>query len=190
VKVKMTSGSAVDKVKSYTGVSISGLIGVCLILASCGDYRTSEKCSDTIKAGDKGSFVTDPSGLARDTNTGTVWYRCPGGKTFSNFRCKGETLFVSWDDATAYAVEFSKKSGVKWRLPTNSEMKSIVESSCIAPVINENVFPATEVTNHWTSSDGWHQKAFKCALNTYNGSLSCRQARIIEQPFLLVQDRG
>ena len=167
-----------------------GLATTCLLLAGCGDYRTAEKCGDIIKSGDKGSFVTDPSGLARDSSTGTIWYRCPGGQTFSNFRCKGETLYLNWDDATAYAVEFSEKSGVKWRLPTNDEMKSIVESSCIAPVINHNVFPAIEVTNHWTSSDGWHQKTFKCSLNTYNGSLSCRQARVIEQPFMLVQDRG
>jgi hypothetical protein len=126
VEVKMASGSVVDKARSYTGVSISGLIGLCLLLSSCGDYRTAEKCGDTIKAGDKGSFITDPSGLAKDSSTGTVWYRCPGGKTFSNFRCKGETLFVSWDDATAYAEEFSKKS---WRqMATANQQRDEIDS--------------------------------------------------------------
>lgn len=189
----ISSGS---DIKSSNGVllrrytAMIGLISGCLLLMSCDNYRTVAKCSDEIKAGDKGSFVTDKTGLATDTSTGTVWYRCPGGKTYSNFRCKGETLNLNWDDATAYAVEFSNKSGVDWRLPTNDEMKSIVESSCIAPAINENVFPATEVNNHWTSSKSWHQNMFKCSVNTYNGSLSCRQARMIEQPFLLVRDKA
>lgn len=159
-----------------------------ILLASCDGYRVAEKCKDQIPRGDKGKFVTDATGLAKDIETGTTWYRCAAGKRFSNYRCKGESLHLNWDEATDYAAEFSEKSGIKWRLPTNDEMKSIVESSCNGPAINDNVFPATESYNHWTSSDSWHQKAFKCSINTYNGSLTCRQARVLEQPFLLVQD--
>ena len=71
---------------------------------------------------------------------------------------------------------------------SNDEMKSIIEDSCIGPAINGNVFPSTDTYNHWTSSNSRHQKSFKCSINTYNGSLTCRQARVLEQPFLLVQD--
>ena len=158
------------------------------LLAGCDNYRIDEKCSDHISRGDRGTFVTDDSGLAKDIETGTTWYRCVAGKSFSNYRCKGEALYLSWDDATEYAEEFSQKSGIQWRLPTNDEMKSIIEGSCIGPAINGNVFPAAETYNHWTSSNSRHQKSFKCSINTYNGSLTCRQARVLKQPFLLVQD--
>lgn len=191
---KMTGKSSIQiALKSlYTGLfrycSLAATAIILVGLSSCDNYRVDEKCKDHIPRGDKGKFVTDASGLAKDIETGTTWYRCAAGKTFSNYRCKGENLTLNWDDATDFAKEFSQKSGIKWRLPTNDEMKSIIEESCIGPAINENVFPTTETNNHWTSSDSWHQKTFKCSVNTYNGSLTCRQARVLKQPFLLVQD--
>ena len=183
-KAVKASGSNLFRTIEKVGL---GLVAV-IFLASCDGYRVAEKCSDYIPRGDKGKFVTDVSGIAKDTETGTTWYRCAAGMRFSNFRCKGETLNLSWDEATQYAIEFSEKSGVEWRLPTNDEMKSIIESSCIGPAVNENVFPSTATNNHWTSTDSWHQNIFKCSVNTFNGSLTCRQARVLEQPFLLVQD--
>jgi len=159
-----------------------------LLLNSCADYRSEEKCSDSIPRGDKGRFVVNNDGLAKDSETGTVWYRCAAGQRYSNFRCKGDVLYLNWDDALAYAVEFSDKSGVTWRLPTDGEMKSVTEDSCVSPAINQNVFPAIDVANHWTSSKGLHQDVFRCAVNTYNGRMSCRQARVVGQPFMLVRD--
>jgi hypothetical protein len=158
------------------------------LLAACDVHEVKTKCGDYFRAGDLGNFDTSQSGLARDKKTETVWYRCPGGKTFLHHRCKGETVFATWDEAMAYAEEFSEKAGTTWRLPTKKEMKSIMESSCDAPTINTNVFPATEVANFWTSSSGLHQDQFRCAINTYNGSVSCRQIRTVKQPFMLVRD--
>ena len=162
---------------------------VIISLAGCDLHEPEIKCKDQIKAYDKQDFVTDDLGMAVDPNTGTRWFRCSGGKRFVNYRCQGEALHLSWDEATAYAKEFSEKSGVKWRLPTNKEMKSIIQSDCVAPAINTNVFLDAEVANHWTSSSSLHQDTFRCSLNTYNGRVSCRQARIINQPFMLVRER-
>ena len=158
------------------------------LLVACDVHEVQTKCADFFSAGDLDNFDTSQSGLARDKKTDTTWYRCPGGKTFLHHRCKGETILATWDEAMAYAEEFSEKVGATWRLPTKKEMKSIMESSCNAPTINVNVFPATEVANYWTSSSGLHQDQFRCAVNTYNGSISCRQIRTVEQPFMLVRD--
>lgn len=169
--------------------NVVGLLSLTMLLSSCDNFRIAETCSDYIAIGDRGGFITDDKGLARDPSTDTIWYRCPGGKHFSNFICKGDGLHLNWSDATSYAVEFSKKSGTVWRLPTNDEMKSIIQPSCIAPAINQNVFPSPEIANYWTSSGSWQRKTFKCSVNSYNGSLSCRQPKFIEQPFLLVMDQ-
>jgi hypothetical protein len=171
-----------------TPVAVS-LLSVAMLLSSCDNYRTAATCADHIAIGDRGGFITDDKGLARDPSSDTIWYRCPGGKHFSNYICKGEGLHLNWSEATNYAVEFSEKSGIVWRLPTNDEMKSIIEPSCIAPAINQNVFPSPEVANYWTSSGSWQRKTFKCSVNSYNGSLSCRQPKFVQQPFLLVMDQ-
>jgi hypothetical protein len=158
------------------------------LLSSCDVYEAETKCADYFEKGDRGQFDTKQAGLARDTETNTVWYRCPAGKTFLHQRCKGETVLATWDEAMAYAEEFSEKAGTTWRLPTKKEMKSIMETSCHGPTINVNVFPATEVANFWTASSGLHQDQFRCSVNTFNGSISCRQIRSLEQPFMLVRD--
>ena len=158
------------------------------LVASCDVYEVQTKCGDHFEKGDRGQFDTSQPGLARDTETNTIWYRCPGGKTFLHHRCKGETVLASWDEAMGYAEEVSKKAGATWRLPTRKEMKSIMESSCNAPTINVNVFPDAEVANFWTSSSGLHQDQFRCSVNTFNGSVSCRQIRTLQQPFMLVKD--
>ncbi len=163
-------------------------LSMVLVLNSCSDYRSEEKCTDSIPRGDKGRFEVTNAGLAKDSATGTIWYRCAAGQRYSNFRCKGEMLYLTWDEAISFATEFSEKSGITWRLPTDTEMQSVTESSCVAPAINQNVFPNIDVANHWTSSKGLHQDVFRCAVNTYSGRLSCRQARKIVQPFMLVKD--
>jgi len=174
--------------RSHNRISALTLCGLCLFIGACDVYDADMKCADVIEAYDKTGFITDEEGLATDIETGTRWFRCPAGKRFVNYRCKGEALYLSWDEATNYAKEFSEKSGMRWRLPTNREMKSIMRADCIAPSLNENVFLDAEVANHWTSSSSLHQDAFRCSTNTYSGRISCRQARIIQQPFLLVQD--
>jgi len=163
-------------------------LAVLLALNSCGDYRSAETCDESIPRGDKGRFVTNKEGFAKDSESGVTWYRCAAGQRYSNFRCKGDILSLNWQEAMDYATEFSEKSGVVWRLPTDDEMQSVTEKACVAPAINHNVFPDIAVSNHWTSSQGLHQDIFRCAVNTYSGRLSCRQARDVAQPFMLVRD--
>jgi hypothetical protein len=168
------------------------LITSAMLLLGCDIHKSELKCEDAIEAYDKQRFegYTDELGSAIDPKTGITWYRCPAGKRFVNYVCKGETLRLSWDEAVAFASEFSEKSGVAWRLPTRKEMKSIIEPNCIAPALNPNVFKDAEVANHWLSDPNTlHQDQFRCAINSYSGNISCRQARIIKQPFMLVRDR-
>ena len=103
-----------------TATLLLGLIG-------CDIHKAELKCEDSIEAYDKQRFEghTDELGSAVDPTTGITWYRCPAGKRFVNYVCRGDTLRLSWDESLAFAREFSEKSGVVWRLPTKKEMKSI-----------------------------------------------------------------
>ena len=167
-----------------------GLLLSVLVISACDIREVETKCDDAIEKYDKQRFITDELGSAIDPNTGIDWYRCSAGKRFVNYRCEGDTLWLSWDEAMAFAREFSQKSGVNFRLPTRKEMKSIIEPNCIAPALNRNVFIDAEVSNHWLSDPNTlHQDHFRCTLNSYSGNISCRQARIIKQPFFLMRDK-
>ena len=85
-----------------------------------------------------------------------------------------------------YAAEVREKTGESWRLPSKSEMPKFLEKKCINPAVNPFVFPNLEVTNFWTKSKGLHQDQ-QVPVYTYQGRVFCRQARSIEQPFLLVK---
>ena len=155
-------------------------------LVGCDYYQTKLDCSDHFEGRDKAGFITDESGLAKFEKNEVIWYRCAAGQRYSNFRCKGEALRLSWDEANEYATEFSQKSGKAWRLPTKRELKSIMEEKCINPSVNPTVFPGLEVDNFWTSSGSLNSDLFRCSVYTYRGDLFCRQPRVTELPFLLV----
>jgi hypothetical protein len=192
MSIRLSGGyTVISRLSKLPGRRVLSLLSgatLLLMLNSCGDYRSVESCADSIARGDKGRFEVNNEGFAKDTENDIIWYRCSAGQRYSNFRCKGEILYLEWDDAMAYAEEFSEKSGITWRVPTDREMQSVTEESCVAPAINHNVFPEIDVANHWTSSKSLHQDVFRCAVNTYSGRLSCRQARKIAQPFMLVRD--
>ena len=113
--------------------------------------------------------------------------QCAVGQRMINFKCRGDALKLNWDEAMSYAEEVRGKTGEPWRLPSKREMPKLLETRCINPAANPFVFPDLEVANFWTASKGLHQDQFRCSVYTYQGRVFCRQARSIEQPFLLVK---
>ena len=175
------------------GLKIKRTFGVLLLGAfinGCDYYKELPNCRDFFQGRAKGHFLTEENGLAKDQRTNTLWYRCAGGQRYSNFKCKGEPLRLAWDEAMKFSEEFSRKSGKWWKLPTKQEMKSIMESECISPSVNPTVFPGLEVNNFWTASGSLNSDLFRCSVYTYKGDLFCRQARVTELPFLLVEGRA
>ena len=166
-----------------------GLVLVSLGLAGCDFYATTPSCLDYFEPGDRSGFITDDNGLAKQTATDTLWYRCAAGQRFSGARCQGDPTKLAWDDAMAYAQEFAEKSGKAWRIANNEEMQSIQQSACQSPSVNPNVFKGIEVNNYWTSSETWSHDSLRCSTYLFQGTMYCRQARNTELPFLLVLDR-
>ena len=132
------------------------------------------------------SFSTDNRGLAQDKKTKLLWYRCAAGQSYKKFECKGEALHLNWEEAMAFAEEFSEKSGKQWRLPSKKELKSIMLDQCINPAVDVRVFKDLEVNNFWTSSDSLNSDLFRCSVYTFKGDLFCRQPKTTRLPFLLV----
>jgi hypothetical protein len=165
------------------------LASLACLLSGCDFFKSPPSCADFFADYQTPGFTVNGDGLARHQQSATTWYRCPAGMTFAASRCRGEMLRSTWDEAMAYADEFSAASGRPWRLPTNRELRAIQEKSCRNPSTNHFVFPAIDVANHWTASDSLHNDSFRCAVYTYQGDLSCRESRSNTYPFLLVLDQ-
>ena len=157
-----------------------------LILVGCNRYEATPQCSAAIKEGFTGYFKVSSDGLAVDQITGQTWYRCNAGQRYQNGQCVGQALHLSQPEAMAYAEEFSKASGRKWRLPTQGEMATITLSECVNPSVNPNVFPNMLVSNYWSSEGSGSNSLMGCATYTYSGNQFCRELKESPLPFMLL----
>ena len=157
-----------------------------VILIGCSRYEEIPQCSVAIKEGFTGYFKVSSNGLAVDQITGQTWYRCNAGQRYQNGQCVGQALHLSQSEAMAYAEEFSKASGRKWRLPTQGEMATINLSECVNPSVNPNVFPNMLVSNYWSSEGSGSNSLMGCATYTYSGNQFCRELKESPLPFLLL----
>jgi hypothetical protein len=164
-------------------------LSLCLVLAGCDRNIDLPDCTTQFDPTDYGKYLVDTNqGLATDAQ-GNVWYRCKAGQTFRGKRCLGDPVYLTRTEADSFARDFSEKVGMPFRLPTKSEVKSIIESSCDSPAVNPNVFPGLSTENYWLQESSWHGERFGCSVYMYQGSVSCRQSADIPQPVLLIQGR-
>lgn len=175
-------------IKLVRAAKIALTVSIGTLTLGCADQRNQPECANVFESRlEKSNFKIYKNGLALHEPTGLTVTQCAVGQRMVNFRCRGDAIKLTWDDAMAYAAEIQEKTGELWRLPTKTEMPKFLEKQCINPAVNPYVFPNLEVTNFWTESKGLHQDQFRCSVYTYQGRVFCRQARRIEQPFLLVK---
>lgn len=92
-------------------------------------------------------------GEVRDTETGLIWNRCALGMTWSGTTCTGTPAVVTLVEARNRA----KKLGRGWRVPSVSELNSIVDRGCRNPAIDPDLFPGVAEIHEgkakfWSSS--------------------------------------
>ena len=157
-------------------------------LAGCHDPTELPACGDVFEIGERGAFREVDGGLVAHPAVDVLFYRCPAGQRYVNRSCRGEAQSLSFEDAQAYAVEISERSGGNWRLPSPKEMRAIQEMSCVSPAYNPNIFPELPVENFWTNSELELSQYYGCVVYTYQGSRSCRALLSAEHPFMLVRE--
>lgn len=81
--------------------------------------------------------------------TDLEWQRCSVGQRWEANTCTGQAQRLSWDDAQAFARSDASNGG-RWRVPTIGEFMGIVESGCVSPPVNGNIFPNTQADYYWT----------------------------------------
>lgn len=83
----------------------------------------------------------------KDHRTGLVWRRCAEGQHWSGGQCLGSALTMPHLEALALA---ESQSG--WRLPSVTELYSLVEPDRRLPALDAAVFPNTPNAWFWTST--------------------------------------
>ncbi len=85
----------------------------------------------------------------QDKMSGLVWQRCVYGQTWQGTRCEGLPQKLSWQEALQTAT------ATNWRVPDIKELSSILDLQCIAPPLNDTIFPgfpASEDGGLWSST--------------------------------------
>jgi hypothetical protein len=178
----------------------NALLAVCraVLLATAGvtlvacDFSAPLNCADFYaqNPGAPSAYASEGRGLVTHTPSQTTWLQCPAGMSQSaGGSCRGEPLFLNFDDAVAYAQEVSDKSGQTIRLPSVSELRQLNEDACINPAIDVRTFPSMQVENHWTSDESRTTSLLACAVYSYQGNSSCRESKASEYPFMLLIER-
>jgi len=108
-----------------------------------------------VRGGKKaGGFMDNDDGTVTDTATGLMWQQ-------------GAPSSMTWEAALTYADGLALAGFNDWRLPTITELQSIVDFSRASPAIDTNWFPGTGVSYYWSST-------------TYAGALWFKLIRRIE----------
>lgn len=105
-------------------------------------------------------FLFHDDGTVTDKKTGLMWQVCTGGRSWIEAStCFGEIQVFSWRDALQFADNSRFGGYSDWRLPNIIEMISIVDTQCVNPAINQNVFDVVSIYGeeyikmwYWSSS--------------------------------------
>ncbi len=98
------------------------------------------------------NFVIDNNGTLTELSSGLTWQRCAVGQQWDGSDCRGEAKQFDWHQAKEYAAMVSMQSESRWRVPTLTELATIVERQCERPRINSELFPSTVPAPHWSST--------------------------------------
>ena len=134
-----------------------------------------QKCDDKKQEVTPSSrFQDNGNGTITDTQTKVTWQRCVVGMTWDGSSCTGQSLDYKYSESHTVVDEYNQKKVAKhsnWRLPTEAELASIVESKCFNPTINLDVFPYTPQSGYWTSTEDQGLNTTRIrVMHFYNGN--------------------
>ncbi len=125
--------------------SISRVLSGLTLLLSLQSFAYAQHCQPLA------NFTDQNNGTITDPSNGLMWKQCTEGQ--QGDRCTGKAQLYSWSLASQHAQTSQFAGYGNWRLPTLTELKSLVEQDCGSPAININLFPGTPSAGLWTNND-------------------------------------
>ena len=115
------------------------------------------------------SFMTRDH-LVVDLRFRVEWLRCTVGKVWNGETCAGEAIRLNHEQIKIAIEQATAQLGEGWRLPTLEELEGLLCEECGRPMIDPDVFPATETEPYWTGEkNGFSAKNYFFSVNFFNG---------------------
>jgi len=129
--------------------------------------------------------------IIKDVKNNIIWLRCTVGQTwdYESKSCTGEIVKLNHDEIEIAVMQAKEQLGGSWRLPTLTELESIVCKKCDKPKVNDKYFPNISPEAYWTQTQNKLNSKMYWTVNFMTGHNYSRFFAYQQLPFLLVQDR-
>ena len=127
----------------------------------------------------------------KDVKNNIIWLRCTVGQTwdYESKSCTGEIVKLNHDEIEIAMMQAKEQLGGSWRLPTLTELESIVCKKCDKPKVNDKYFPNISPEAYWTQTQNKLNSKMYWTVNFMTGHNYSRFFAYQQLPLLLVQDR-
>ncbi|MBU3004225.1 Lcl domain-containing protein [Paraglaciecola arctica] len=125
-------------------------------------------------------FILSGNGTAIDKKTHLMWKRCVVGSEFNGTSCEIGYESATWGDALVAANNSNFAGYDDWRLPSIIELNSIAEEYCLAPSINNTVFPWHFFGPVWSSTPATGR--YFSGYENYTYTLDFKRNQLVTNP--------
>ncbi|TAN71181.1 MAG: DUF1566 domain-containing protein [Methylobacter sp.] len=117
-------------------------------------------------------FIDNNDGTVTHKKTNLMWQRCLFGQSWDGKSCTGFSSIFNQGESRTQTDTFAGYSD--WRLPTLSELNTIVDYANYSPAANKDIFPiaSPELGDVWTSSIGANNPDFGWIVHFLSGYTS------------------
>ena len=114
--------------------------------------------------------VNSSAGTVKDNTTNLMWKQCVEGLSGSGC-ATGTSTPMNWAAGNSTASNSTQSGYNDWRMPTLTELRSLLPSACSNPKINTNVFSNTPAggLGTWTGETSTAVPASAWIVSFYNG---------------------
>ena len=95
------------------------------------------------------NYIYNADGTVTDQNTALIWKRCAEGQTWTGSTCSGTPTTYTWEGANL----LTNAGGSAWRLPSISDLQTIVDMTAFDPTINATAFPNAPSSVYWSDTE-------------------------------------
>lgn len=131
------------------------LIFFCVFFAATVHAQQTCRMSAILASTPSRQLVDNGDGTITDSKTGLMWKKCLEGVTGDNCEKNSPSTFTH-QKALEYPETINNGDSfaghTDWRLPSISELCSIIEQQCYRPAINTVRFPNTPSSLVWTKT--------------------------------------
>ena len=126
----------------------------------------------------------------KDIENRILWIRCSVGQVWSSETksCIGDAMKLNQAEIKVAITQANEQLSGAWRLPTLSELESLVCSSCAPAKVQNKYFPGITREAYWSGTRNSFNRRMYWSVNFQTGHRYSRFLGYQQLPFLLVQD--